>query len=336
MKEKIKKTKAEKAPRTKAVPINEPALPMLLCAVSFSICLITLIIDKFIYPVGNELLAPVILQLVALIIPAYLVLMLSAENRPLSEQLRSVGFKALRSEYVFFVIFASIFAICASLALTLMFGGTYDAEQGITLLGVFTAGKNEYTVSIPYLVLTYALIPALSEEFLFRGVLFSGLKRVSFPFAAFISTVIYTLFGFSLGGLIPSVFVGILTVFVLYTTGSLWFCIILHFLYNLYRLFLESNIAAYFLSSQDNILLLITAALMLALSSLLFFSESAKIYRARAEKIVRGDLKSARKAEGVGAIPENLRASLAYMPTLIFSLICLAIFIATVTVNYMV
>ncbi len=336
MKEKIKKPKSERKPRTPAVPIIEPALPLLLCAVSFSVCLVTLIIDRFIYPIGGELLAPVILQLLALLIPAYLSLMLTMQDKPLKEQMSAVGFSPLRAEYVFFVIFASLFAICASLTLTLMTGGAYDAERGITLLGVFTAGENEYTVSLPYLILTYALIPALTEEFFFRGVLFSGLKKISFPFAALISTVAYSLFGFTLGGLIPSLLIGALSILVLYTTGSLWFCIILHFLYNLYRLFLEANIAAYFLSSQNNILLLITAALALALTSLLFFSESATIYRTRAEKIAKNELKSARKAEGISAIPENIRSALAYRPTLIFTVICICVFAATVTINYFV
>ena len=334
---KKKRESAEKKPRNKlppATPITEPALPLLLSTVCFAICLITLIIDKLISSVGKEPLAPVILQLVALAIPAYLAIMLTSQEKSAVRQMRGIGFRALRAEYVFFTLFSALFAASASLLLNLVFGGVYDMSQGITLLGTFTAGENEYSVSVPYLVLTYALIPAICEEFLFRGVIFSHLERVSFPFAALVTTVLYAMFGFTLGGIIPLLFTGLVSVFVLYTTGTLWACVIMHFLFNLYRLFLESNISAYFLSSQNNILLVVTVLSVLFLSAIFFFSESARIYRSRAEKIAENRQKSASKLAKIRSVGKELRSTFAYKPSLVFSLICLAIFVATVIINY--
>ena len=334
--EKKKRASAEK-PRKKlpsATPITEPALPLLLSTVSFAICFITLIIDKFISPVGKEPLAPVILQLVALAIPAYLAIMLTSQEKSAVRQMRGIGFRALRAEYVFFTLFSALFAASASLLLNLVFGGVYDMSQEITLLGTFTAGENEYSVSVPYLVLTYALIPAICEEFLFRGVIFSHLERVNFPFAALVTTVLYAMFGFTLGGIIPSLFTGLISVFVLYTTGTLWACVIMHFLFNLYRLFLESNISAYFLSSQNNILLVVTVLSVFFLSAIFFFSESARIYRSRAEKIAENRQKSASKLAKIRSVKKELRSTFAYKPSLVFSIICLAIFVATVIINY--
>ena len=336
--EKKKRESAEK-PRKKlppATPITEPALPLLLSTVSFAICFITLIIDKFISPVGKEPLAPVILQLVALAIPAYLAIMLTSQEKSAVRQMRGIGFCALRAEYIFFTLFSALFAASASLLLNLVFGGVYDMSRGITLLGTFTAGESEYSVSVPYLVLTYALIPAICEEFLFRGVIFSRLEKVGFPYSAFVTTVLYAAFGLTLGGIIPSLFVGILSVFVLYTTGTLWACVIMHLLFNLYRLFLESNISAYFLSSQNNILLVVTVLSVLFLSAILFFSESARIYRSRAEKIAENRQKSVSKLANIRSVRKELRSTFAYRPSLVLSIICLAIFVATVIINYIV
>ena len=328
--------KKEKKARAPVTPISEPALPMLLSAVAFAICFVTLVINKFIYPIGKELLAPVILQLVALVIPAYLAIMLASSEKSIFTQMRETGFCSLSVEYVFFLIFASLFAACASLLLTLAFGGAYDASNGVILLGSFTAGENEYTVSIPYIILAYAVIPAFAEELLFRGVIFSRLQKISFPFAALVSTVLYALAGFTLGGLIPSLFIGVLSVFVLYTTGSLWACVILHFVFNLYRLFLETNISAYFLASSNNLLLITTVLIALAISSLLFFSESAKIFRKKAKAVADNESPSLNKLDGIKSIPENVRAALAFKPTLVCSIICLCIFAATVVINYFV
>lgn len=328
--------KKEKKPRIQVTPISEPALPMLLSAVVFIICFITLLLNKFVYPIGHELLAPVILQFVALLIPAYLAITLTSADKGIYAQMKEIGFRKIAAEDVFFLIFASLFAACASLALTLALGGAYDASNGVTLLGSFTAGENEYSVSVPYIILTYAVIPAFAEEILFRGVIFSRLEAISFPFAALVSTVVYALSGFTLGGFIPSLFIGILTTFILYTTRSLWACVIMHLIFNIYRLFIETNVSAYFLSSQNNLLLISIVAIALALSALLFFSESAKTFRKRARAVAEGKTESANRLIGIKEIPSSLRSSLAFKPTLVFSIICGCIFIATVVINYII
>ena len=339
-KEKRPKLKgARKPPRqlkAPALPIKEPALPLLLSTVVFAISLIALCIDRFVYPFSQELLAPVILQLTALVIPAYLAMMITNADKSIGMQLKDIGIRKVKAEYVFFMIFTALFAMCASLAVTLMLGGAEEASRGITLLGTFTAGVNEYTVSVPYLILTYAILPSIAEELLFRGVIFSRLQKVSFPLAAILSCAINALYGFSLGGLIPTLLIAVILMFVLYTTDSLVCCVIVHLLVNLYRLFLEANISAYFLSSQNNFLLLITIAIALLISSLLFFSESARIYRARAVNISEGKKKSANKRKEFKAVSEEIRSTLAYKPSLICILVCAAIFLSVVIINYVI
>ena len=322
--------------RNPPAPITEPVLSLILCAVAFAICLIMLVLDRFVFPIGDELLAPVIAQLITLVLPAYLVILLTYRERSAFLQMKKIGFCKLRAKYIFFIIFSALFAVCLSLMLTLSFGGSYDASGGFTLLGIFTAGENEFSVSAPYLIVVYAVVPAMTEEFFFRGVIFSQLKEVSFPFAALISSLLFALSGFSLGGLIPMFFFGIMLVFVFYTTSSLWACAIVHFLFNLYKLFLEANVAAYFLSSTNTALLIITLSLALLISALLFFSESARIYRARAEKIAKGSETSASEFVNVRSVGKELRSALAYKPSLVSSLICLALFVAAVIINYIV
>ncbi len=330
---KQKKARVKKR-REPATPITEPALPLLLCLVCFAISLVTLIIDRFIYPFGNELLAPVIISAVALILPAYLAVMLSSAEKSAKEKLSELGFKKLKADHIFFLIFSSLFMMTASLLLTLALGGAEDASRGITLFGTFIAGENEFTVSYPYLILTYALLPAIAEELLFRGVIFSRLSKVSFSFAATVSALLYALFGFSLGGVIPTLFVGILTVFVLYTTGSIVACMAVHFLFNLYRLFLEANISAYFLSQSNRPLLFITVFLALLISAILFFSECLRIFRKRAKDIKEKREKSAAKSESLGSVIESVRCTLAYTPSLIFAIAIAAVFVTIVVINH--
>ncbi len=336
IKEGAKAPKKQKKQREAANPIREPALPLLLCTVSFALSFIMLLIDQFIYPIGSELLSPVLGELICMALPAYLVILLTSSEKSTFIQMRELGFRVPRAEYTFFVIFSALFICSASLLLTLSFGGAYDASNGITLLGVFTAGENEFSVSSPYLIVAYAIVPALIEEFFFRGVIFSLLEKISFPFAASVSTFLFALSGFSLGGLIPALFVGTALLFVFYTTRSLWSCIIVHFIFDLYKLFLEANISAYFLSSANTALLLITITLALLISLILFCSETVKIYRVRSARIADKKSRSASRFANIGSCKNEIRSMLAYRPTLIFSIVCICLFAATVVINYFV
>ena len=199
--------KRERSAQNHTEPICDGALPLAVCALLFLLSLISLIIDSFIYPFGGELLAPVILQLIGLVIPTYLAITVVYPDKSLFVQMKEVGFCKIRSEHVFFIIFTSLFTVCASLALLLMLGGAPDAARGLTIMGVFVAGADEYSVSAPYLILTYALIPALAEELLFRGVVHHRFaKALPVVPAAIISA---TAFGVAHGELISSVGAGV-------------------------------------------------------------------------------------------------------------------------------
>ena len=110
---------------------------------------------------------------------------------------------------------------------------------------------------------------------------------------------------------------------------------IVHALVNLYKLFLEANVSAYFISSRDNFLLLITVAIALAISSLLFFSEGAKIFRERSQMIAEKKAKSARKSRGIKKVFHDTRAMLAYTPSLVFTALCGTCFVSAVVINFL-
>ena len=331
-----KESQAPKKKRPKlppAKPIAEPSLPLLLCAVSLLLSLLTLIVDRFIHPFVGELLSPVIMQVIILLIPAYIVaLLLNPKKQPLLV-FSNLGFVKIKATNVFFVIFTALFASAASLALTLLLGGAYTASEGMTLLGTFTAGKNEFTYSYPYLIFTYVLLPAVIEEIFFRGVLFKQLGKISFPYAAICSAALCALFSFSLGGFIPSLFFGIVMAFVMYTTGSLFSCIAVHLLFNLYRLFVESNVAEYYLSGASNALLLLIVFFVLLVCSLLFVSECIRIYRKKAADVADGKARPSTRFDRFKTLRDDLRSTFAYKPSIVLISICGAAFLAVVIIN---
>lgn len=312
---------------------KDASIPMFLCLVSMAVSLVALIINAFVYPFGNGLLAPAIIEILAIAFPCYLVLLSIYPNKSAADFLRTAGYRRIGARHIFFMLFAALFMMSASMIASVIFGGAYSMAKGFTLLGVFTAGEHEFSVSWPYLVLVYAALPALCEELLLRGMVFSQLKDSGFAAAAAVSAVMSGLIGFSLGGFIPAVVAAAVCCFVFYTTGSLWSCVIVKLLFNLYRLFWESNIAAYYTSTASKGLILVVMFVLLFLSAALFFGESARIYRQESQRAREGGQNN--KTLSLGTFAEDVKGIIAYRPTLILLCSCGAIFIAAVIISYL-
>jgi hypothetical protein len=139
MKNKIKKIK-KTIGEIPATPDERAFLPILLVTVCMTVAFIAMIIDRLIFSFGNDLLSPIIAQLVAMLIPAYLCMLLLCPEKKLSAQLKGIGMARIGHEYVFFLIFSALFVITTALLLNVIFGGVYDSAKGFTLLGTFTAG----------------------------------------------------------------------------------------------------------------------------------------------------------------------------------------------------
>lgn len=323
-----------KTPRLAADPQKEAFLPLLLATVCISIALLAVIIDKFIYRFGGELLSPMLAQIIILLIPTYLCMLLIFPERSPLAQLRSIGMARLRAEYIFLMIFTSMFMISTSLLFNIIFGGVYPVSNGFTLMGTFTAGVGEYTVSYPYLIIVYAAVPAIVEELLFRGLIYELLSRISESIAICITSLISAMFAFSIGGFPASLFCALTYCFIRHTTGALQACMIVHFIFNLYAIFAQTNVAKYFLSSQNLLLLVIVIVAAFLICSTLFFSESARIYRSKAERIKNGEISSGISKPDYKAILAELKGIFSYRPTLILSIILGASFAAITVIGY--
>lgn len=312
---------------------KEGFLPFLLAAVCMLITLLTIIIDRFIYPFGSDMLSPAIGQIVILLIPTYLgIMFLSPEKKPV-EQLKSIGIGRLHAKYVFFMIFAAMFAITGALILNMVFGGVHSDAKGFTLLAAFTAGANEYTVHYPYLIIVYVLIPAILEEIVFRGFVFSELKKISLPLAIVLSSLLSALFAFSFGGIPAALFCALTYCFILMTTKSLQACMIVHLIYNLYALFWGSNISAYFLSAPNRALLVIIVITAWLISASLFFTESARVYRAKADEVHAGAARSELPKLHIKALWQEIIGMLCFKPTIICAIVCIALYVAIMVIN---
>lgn len=332
---------ANKSSNTKKeaiVPRKEGFLPFLLAASAMSVVLVALIINKFIFQFNNEPLSPVIAQMLILLVPTYVFLTLT-RGRATANQLKELGIRGFGAQHIILVISASFFAICTSFLFNMIFGGVYAAADGFSLFGLFRAGESEFTVSLPYLIVTYAIIPALIEELAFRGFIFSQLRNASIGMAVCISSVISALFFFSPAQIPDALVCSLIFVFVVMTTDSLIASMVVHLVVNLFRLFLQTNMSVYFVSSQNTTLLVITVVLIWLLSGLLFFSEATRIYRERALDTTKNTQEQNAPAptarERFQDLWTNIKSTFIYKPTWIATTITLVLYVAITVIGYL-
>ncbi len=127
-----------------------------------------------------------------------------------------------------------------------------------------------------------ALIPAIGEELLFRGVLIRFFKKCfsKIHIAVIVSAVLFSAFHFQFYGFLPRFFLGLVLGYAFVFTSSLWIPIILHFLNNATVLFVhytyeQMNVEEIGKSDNTFVILLFT---------MLFFLTFYVLYKQRSVK----------------------------------------------------
>lgn len=169
----------------------------------------------------------------------------------------------------------ALFSGCILLAM--LFGGVGTLGKSGTL-----TANTETPVGIFLTALIFGVLPAVAEEFFFRGVLLSEYERRGAFRAVLMSALLFALSHFDFRNLLLYLFSGVLFALLLFATDSIFWGVILHALYNLFFLFFGRYVAALydFTGSMELFLFLLILAFLL---SLLFFCRfAAKRYRAKA------------------------------------------------------
>ena len=89
-------------------------------------------------------------------------------------------------------------------------------------------------INVILVILSVCVAPAVIEEFLFRGVILSGLKKTGVVFATLISGALFSLFHMSPSQTIYQFIVGVLYSLIIIYGGNLLYTIVIHFINNLY------------------------------------------------------------------------------------------------------
>ncbi len=255
-------------------PAREIVLsPTVLVLATYILLLLTKIIDITLINRENELYSVVVLQMMIFLLPAAIWTMFSGEKYTYRLRLALPRINTLP-----LILFATLTMFSGGILISLLFGGE-SLRESFTLYDTFIS-KDDGTVPIKlYLVLAYALLPSVCEEFVYRGILCAEYERGGVLRAIILSSLFFGMLHFDLANLPTYIFAGAILALTMYATRSLIGAMLCHFLYNLCGLFGQGYVnALYNLTGASAFFTFFVTAVFL-LSALLFCASAARLYR---------------------------------------------------------
>ena len=298
-----------------------PFDPVLLLVLgNFALLLLSRLIDVLLIDRDNEYLAVVLLQILIFIIPGYL--FLRFRGKGYAKRLR---LRAPKPEHIFLIAGATGALITGGFLLSVLMGNLSEG-QSFVLYDTFTSRHDGSISGMIYLVLAYAVLPAVCEELIFRSILCAEFEGKGVACAVLVSSVLFSMLHFNLLALPVYLFAGVVLALTMYATRSVFAVMIVHFLYNLFCLFGQSGFADFYVTQSATTLfsILMIAALLLSLAIL--FGECSRLYRAYATQGLSDEYKPTGKQTGGQLIRHTALAFAspgAILCVLLYMIICI-------------
>lgn len=298
--------------------------PTALVLTTYILLIFTKIIDVNLINRDNEYMSVVILQMMIFLIPAVLWCRISGEK-----YVRSLRISLPRADSVAIMIAAALVMASGGILISLLFGGLESLSQNFSLYDTFIS-KDDGTAPVKlYLVLAYAALPAVCEEFVYRGILCHEYEKGGVLRAIFISALFFGLLHFDLQNLPMYIFAGVILSMTMYSTRSLFGSVIAHFLYNIFGLFGQPYINTFYNITKSTKLFVFVLGVIFLASAAVFCAEASRLYK---KYFASSYSSSYRKPEIRGF--ENIRNSYIEILTKPSAIACYATYIITVIVMW--
>ena len=144
--------------------------------------------------------------------------------------------------------------------------------------GTSVGAEAEGAVNNIYLIFTAAILPAVVEEFLFRGVILSEYSRMGGILSVSVSALFFAMVHFSMEEFPIYFFGGLIMGAAAYLTRSLFSSILIHTAYNLFTLYAEAFIWKLLWEEQSHIFFLYILAVVFLLFLVLSIGEAERIF----------------------------------------------------------
>lgn len=272
---------------------------------------------------GNIYLSVVVIQLLIYVLPGIFYFKLRREG-----SIDRLGLKPTPPDRIYIAVLAALllFLISTGFKLAYLGLGIYESR-----FAQYAAYINISTFSDPgdilYMVITFVLIPAVSEELIYRSIIFGEYMRDGYGtfIAAAASTLLYALLHTGLQSLPLYLIIGAVLCVVVRITGSVLMSMVTSIVFGLCDVFTENYVTA-LAHSDYTALVIFTVISLFLLVAVLFFAEAERLYFVLGTSGEKPPVRSMRD----GGTRELLRSAL-LSPTV---LICAAIYAIGIVVSF--
>ncbi|MFI3324716.1 MAG: type II CAAX endopeptidase family protein [Clostridia bacterium] len=178
------------------------------------------------------------LSFLSLAVPFMFYLFLKKENPSKILQFQPVKFT---TGFMYVIIG---WGLCLASNLPVNFIYQYIDETGINS-GVTVQPSADSTLSFILKIIAVSIAPAVFEEFVFRGVVLSKLKKYGASFAIVVSSILFAILHSNLISMPFAFLAGLVMGFIYVKTNNLWITIFIHFLNNAFSI-VQEEILNYF------------------------------------------------------------------------------------------
>ncbi len=231
----------------------------------------------------NPYLSVIIVQLLIYALPC--VFYYTVRGKDLRPRLRLQVFSPSTMLYL---IHTAIFMICGVLLISMIMYTVYpDGFESSSVTEYAAFAMNERIFDGLYLVMAFAILPALTEEFLFRGIIVGEYETHGAGIAVVFSALVFAMSHFSVVRFPVYFYSGVMLALVLYTTRSLLASMLIHAFNNAAVLLCEKYVLH--IVDRQNVslvLFVLIAGAVAVISGMLMCWEAQGIYRTYAEENV--------------------------------------------------
>lgn len=248
--------------------------PSVVVLATYVFLLLSKLADITIINRENEYYSVVILQLMIFLLPGAIWCKFNGDN-----YIKGLRLRLPRANSILLIVSSAMLMISGGLLISMLLGGLDSLSSNFSLYDTFISKTDGSIPSSLYLLAAYALIPAICEEFVFRGILCSEYEAGGVFRSVVFSAVFFAMLHFNPVNILVYLFSGVILALVLYSSRSLFGAMIAHLLYNIFGLFGQPYMnTLYRITGSSNFFLFLVAFFFL-LSGAIFCHEASKLYK---------------------------------------------------------
>ncbi len=236
----------------------------------------------------NICLAVIVIQIAILLVPSAFYAKLKGEG-----YVKKLRFAPFGIEKFLVTLLGSVTLILGDTLLKL---AIYHISGYSSDYSVYSYYLNGASPGVLYLLITFAVMPAVCEEILFRSILCAEYESSGVVTAVIASAALYGMFGIAFGNLPVYFFSGLMFALVMYMSRSVFASMLCHLIYAVFNLAAGETVQTLISKPQS------TGFLVFALGSL--FLVCLAVFFGECERIYYGYALSGKKAEYADSCPK--------------------------------